>query len=294
MIAALLLAGCLPRQALSRADELEATRYHARVRLRAREGELAEAEWSSEGDLIWQWTRTFRDGTFGHVVVFEGMRTEDGGAAWERAAVEVRSFRDGEIVAVDGLGPWAGTAGHLELADVLWPALSPRVPDAADTAYRAAWPILYPRGPGVRYQTHGSWASAGGVDTWQGTLTGEGPVLQVRGTALARIERDRGGVRGAMVQRVASLTTRWAGGREVHQQMEAEVTLERVGSVPALPLLDTYTRDDAASDALPVRLADGRVVDRAPVRPDQLPFLLLPEASVAETRGTLLGSGSPP
>jgi len=294
VIAALLLVGCLPRQALSRADDLEATRYRVAVALHAEAGEFPEVRWAVEGELTWQWTRTFRDGTLGHLVAFDGVRSADGTSVWEGAALEIRSFPDGEIVVVDGLGPWSGTAGHLELVDALWPALSPRRPSDPSAEVRAAWPVLFPQGPGVRYEALGRWAAAGEDTRWEATVTGTGPALSSAGSLRGELESDRAGVRRAELERSNRLVSRWAGGREVTQEVHGTVTVERLGPTPRLPLLDRYARDDAASDLQGVRLTDGRTVDRARVRPDQLPFLLLDEASVGTARGTLIGTGSPP
>jgi hypothetical protein len=284
VIPALLLAGCLPRHALGRADEVMASRYTLEIVVAAEaSGDLPPVVWGARGDVVFAWTRTFRDGTEGHAALFEHMVGPDGAPLWEGAVVEVRTFPNGEIVAIDGLAPWSGTGGHLELVDVLWPALSPRVPGAAgDATGVAAWPVLFPQGPGARFTVSGTWDRAGATVSWSGPLTAASTSLHVEGETVGTFTRDRAGLVRAHVQSHRHVAAAWPA-----QEMTVTVDLTRVG-LEAAPALDPpYPPGDATADARPLRYADGRVVARTLVAPEQLAFLLADADTSTRIRATL-------
>lgn len=293
------LVGCLPRHALSRRDELAALRYQVEVGMSAPEGYgLPAWSWSATGELVFAWSRTFRDGTEGHAVRFEGIHTAGGGPAWERGVVEIRSFPSGEIVGVEGVAPFAGTAGHLELADLLWPALSPRVPDGArgeSITGTAAWPVLFPTGPGPRVRVDGTWTRREGDRVvWGGVLGGESRFVRMDGRVDGAFTRTDGRLADARVDAERTVTTRWAGGVQHIQKVASSVSLRLLGETPAPPLAVALVPGDAASDATPLAYEDGRAVVPGGTTGVQLPFLAVDEATAQAIRATLASMGPNP
>ncbi len=289
----LALTGCLPPGALSRQDDLAALRYHVDVGLSAAEGfGLPAWSWTARGEAVLGWSRTFRDGTVGHAVRFEGMVDDAGAPVWNDAVVELRSFPSGEIVAIEGLAPWTGTAGHLELADLLWPAFSPRVPDAPRgeaVTGTAAWPVLFPTGPGPRLRMEGSWTLRDPEVVWGGALSGESARVRVDGRVDGRYTRTDGRVTAAQVDSARTVTTQWAAGAQQVQAVATSVSLTLLGEVPAPPLAPrTAAPADVDPDALPLTFADGRAVVAGPPRDTHLPFLAVSERTAERIRGTLV------
>lgn len=293
-----LLVGCLPRQAVSRRDDLAALRYRVEVGLSTAEGfGLPAWSWRASGEAVVAFSRTFRDGTLGRAVFFEGMVDDAGAPVWDRSVVELRAFPSGEIVAVDGLAPFTGTAGHLELVDVLWPAFSPRVPDGPrgePVSGVTSWPILFPTLPGVRLRVEGAWTQREPDVVWGGVLSGESAVVRVDGRVDGRYTRAEGRVTAASVDSARTITTRWAGGAQHVQVVVTSVSLQLVGDAVA-PVLTTVLVDgDAASDASPLAYADGRAVSPGAASGAVLPFLGVTDATAAVVRGTLGTAGGSP
>jgi hypothetical protein len=103
------------------------------------------------GELRRTPTRTFRDGSRGWMVRFEDVEQAaslDG--PWIEAglsgrSVELRTFSSGEILAIRDVEHVAGPGRYGDVVDVLFPALSPVVPDLepGDQAWRrSAWPLV--------------------------------------------------------------------------------------------------------------------------------------------------------
>ena len=293
MVAHLLtLTGCLPPGALSREDDLAALRYHVEVGVSAAEGfGLPAWSWTAGGEAVMGWSRTFRDGTIGHSVRFEGMVDDVGAPVWDQAVIELRTFPSGEIVAIEGLAPWSGTAGHLELADLLWPALSPRVPDAPRgeaVTGTAAWPVLFPAGPGPRLRMEGSWTLRDHEVVWGGTLSGESGRVRLDGRVDGRYTRTDDRVTAAQVDSARTVTTRWAAGAQHVQAVVSSVSVSLLGEVPAAPLAPRAAATaDADPDALPLVFADGRAVVPGPASDAHLPFLAVSASTAERIRGTL-------
>jgi hypothetical protein len=313
LAAVTLLGGCLPKGALSRRDEALADRYSLALDVAVRtEGlDLPPFVWHVEGAVDWSFTRAFRDGSLGHLARFDGLSattTREGGPAvatptpLDGAFVELRSFADGQLLAVTGASPWAGNPGHAEVLDVLWPALSPHLPSAradASAPLVTSWPTWVGGGPKVRTRLEARYAPAGETWAYTATLAGTGGYVTIAGQATGTVELGEGDARlGAHTfDWTRTVTTVWAGGRQIVQTQHLTGSLRHVGTVPA-PLLDMPVgAPDAASDARALHLRDGRHAEDPPVDlTATLPFLLLPDDLPADVRARLgaevAGTGS--
>jgi len=302
--AAILLAGCLPKASLSRRDEASADRYALVVDVAVKtEGlELPPFSWHLSGAVDWSFTRPFRDGSLGHLARFDGLTastTRQGAAAvatptpLSSAFVELRSFADGQLLAVSGASPWVGNPGHAELLDVLWPALSPHLPSSRAEAaepFVTSWPTWVEGGPKVRTRLEARYTPDGETWGYSGTLAGVGGYVTVAGQASGTVELGEGAARlGAhLFDWTRTVTTVWAGGRRIVQTLHITGSLRHVGTVPASLLDMPVGAPDAASDARGLHLRDGRRAEDPPVDlTETLPFLLLPDDLPAEERARL-------
>lgn len=154
-------------------------------------------------------SREFDDGSLGwlvHFVEVQGTvllpdpQSDDGAAAlvptgpaspWQLQgrSVELRTFPDGEVLAVDLAEHLVGAGRPGELLDVLFPVLSPFPPelDAGATTRRTSrWPLTVGGPRGWRHALHAAWTNQGlvpdgageGAPAWR--FTYEGPT-EVRG-----------------------------------------------------------------------------------------------------------------
>lgn len=299
----LLLQGCLPRHALTRRDELEADLYTLSLTVDVTtEGlDLPPFTYALDGEVAWSYTRSFRDGSMGHLLRFPTLRgqvrrgdtTVDIAVPFSDAIFELRGFPDGEVLTVAGAPRWSADAGHLEVLDVLWPALSPHVPPsrAEAEAFTSSWPAWVSNGPRVRQRLVARWTSLGD-DRWAyaGALRGEGGNVTTTGDAAGEVEL------GTRLSRLVAhrftgtrtTRTRWAAGAEVAQTFVVRGSLARYGAAPAPPLDMPIGEDDASADALPLRLRDGRTVEEpASAGAPDTPFVFLPDDLPAEERAAL-------
>ncbi len=313
LAAGALLVGCLPKESLSRRDEVEADIYRLVLDMDVRtEGlDVAPFRWHVEGDVGWSYTRTFRDGSFGHLVRLDGMSgsvSREGASAMpvpvpvDGALVELRSFPDGQVLAVTGTSPWTGSAGALEVLDVLWPTLSPHLPGSraeAAAPFITSWPTWVEGGPKVRTRLEASWAPTNGAWTYTGTLDGQGGYVAVTGRAEGRVKLGEGETRllSHTFDWSREVRTTWMGGRVLTQAQHIVGSLQHTGRAPAPPLDMPVASDDVAADARALHLRDGRRVEDRPVDlASSLPFLLLPADlpadELARLRAEVVGAGS--
>lgn len=305
LVGLVVLAGCLPRHAILRRDEIEAQTYDLDVTMAVTTDglDVPPFSWRVAGTVATSYARTFRDGSMGHLVRFSGLRgevTRDGQTVsvpvpFADAALEVRAFPDGEILLVTGGAAWTGENGHFEMLDAIWPALSPHLPGSKDeaAAFATSWPAWVPGGSRVRHRLEAAWTPAAGGDTWtyRGTLTGKGGNVEVEGTGSGEVSLMKGDER--VVSRSSfdwtrTTHTRWGTGVSVRQAMAIRGVLAHVGAEPAPPLDMPVTNDDRAADAQPLKLRDGRVVQDAGSEPTPaLPFVLVPDDLGDDARAAL-------
>ncbi len=305
------LAACLPPTAVSRRDEVPADAYSLSVQadvttsgLPADAPPVAPFTYALRADVRVQWARTFRDGSIGRLVQFDAAEAtvaRDGGApvpvpalivgAW----VELRTFDTGEVLSVGPIAPWAGTRGHLEALDVIWPTLS-RIPELASSAPGAAarrvgaMPMVLSGGPRVRTTSTTDWTlEQAGVYRNEGYAHTSGGPIDAVAESSARVVVDIAAARlvehDLTVDRV--VRSRWPTGGTVEQAQRIVLSLRWTGARPAIPLAvpaDLARGDDPIADAAPLRRADGREAppDALDVRA-ALPFLLLPDDLPEET-----------
>lgn len=239
---ALALAGCLPLHAVSRRAEQPAERHRIAVHASlSGAGGVTVVDLRGVADV--QRTRRFRDGSQGRLVTLH----PDGGGPLDGAWVELRSFGGGRLLRVDNLEPWAGTHGHIELIDDLWAALTP--PDPGVAALRASWPgtLWSP----WAWTVDGTWDAA--LPGYRMTLAmpprlGRGAGSDAEGDGHRTIRMADGGVEVA-----SERTLRRAGAPT--RVLDASASAEPVGPVPPVAFDMPYSEDDAAFDALPLRLA---------------------------------------
>jgi hypothetical protein len=312
------LPGCLPKGALGRRDDVEADTYALALDVEVHTDgpvTIAPFHWMLAGTIAESYTRTFRDGSLGHLVRFEGMTgtVERPGAApvpvpvaLDGAFVELRAFPDGEVLKVSGVSRWVGEKGHVEALDLLWPVMCPHLPgsarEAADT-FGTGWPA-WASSAGLAVRSHlasrWSYAKEAGASHWRytGDLLGTGGYVRGAGHAEGDVILGTGAARLAAhhFDWTRTVDTDWSTGAHVTQTWHATGRVEHRGTAAA-PLLDaSLAGDDLGADALPVRLRDGRVVEDPPVDLGAtLPFLLLPddlpEVDRAQVRATLVGAG---
>lgn len=295
-----LAAGCLPRGAIGTRESLEADVYALRVSVEVvTTGDVAlePFTWTIEGRLLSSHARTFRDGSLGRLVRWEGMtgRVERPGAppkdvpvALDGAWMEMRAFPSGKVLSVEPLAPWAGTGGHAEVLDAIWPALSPEIPalrvgESADHA--TSWPTWVRGGPRVHTRMAARWQlldRQGPVGTWTyaGDFAGEGGYVRATGRAEGQVELDASAPRLLAHRFVWTRTveTTWAQGARVAQAQRLEGELRHAGTAPAPAPEMALHVDDPASEAQPLTLPDGAVLPRAAAAPPgALPFLFVPD-----------------
>ncbi len=96
--------------------------------------------------------RSFRDGSLGDRVTFEGVARNGEPIDLGGISIELRSFGNGEILALDALEHAVGTGRDADLMIPLWPALSPRLPEiepGETTRQRSNLPFLLEDGQGM-------------------------------------------------------------------------------------------------------------------------------------------------
>lgn len=322
---ALATAGCLPKSAVSRRDEVSADAYTLSVQADVTTTGLPDSvpsvprfTYALRADLRVQWARSFRDGSIGRLVQFDAAEAtvaRDGAPASVAAPLvgawlELRTFDTGEVLSVGPLAPWAGTGGHLDALDVIWPALSPRIPELREGSterHVGTVPTALTGGPRVRTTYTLDWTqdpAREGAATYRSTgdARAKGDTVDVTAAVRGRVVVDTGAARllehDLNVDRV--VRTRWPTGTAVEQSQRITVSLRWAGARPAVPLAvpaDLARGDDPIADASPLRRADGRqpppdVLDTRAA----LPFLLLPDDLPEETlegiRQSLVGSAT--
>lgn len=309
------LAGCLPKESLTRRDEVEADVYALALEMDVRtEGiEVAPFRWHVQGTVAHSYTRSFRDGSLGHL-----LRLVDTSAAISRGAaapvpvrgpasgahVELRAFPDGQLLAVTGASSWAGAGDHIEVLDVLWPIVSPHLPGSrreAGAPFITSWPTWIEGGPRLRTRLEATWdARNKGTWTYEGRLEGQGGYVVVAGQAHGEVALGGSGDPRLLAHTFdwsRVVTTTWAGGRIVKQDQRITGSLRHTGRASAPPLDIPIASDDVAADARPLRLRGGYAVEDRPVDlATTLPFLLLPDdltpEEVARLRALVAGAGS--
>ncbi|MDP2309959.1 MAG: hypothetical protein Q8P18_28330 [Pseudomonadota bacterium] len=316
-----MLVGCLPKESLSRRDEVEADLYALALDMDVRtEGlDLPPFRWHVDGTVAWSYTRTFRDGSLGHLVRLvdtsatigrSGATGAPGAPVAVRgpadgALVELRAFPDGQLLAVTGGSAWTGGGDHLEVLDLLWPLLSPQLPSSraeAAAPFVTSWPTWIEGGPKVRTRLDASWKTSN-PSTWSydGSLSGQGGYVAIAGQASGTVGLGTGAESPRLLSHTFDwsrvVTTTWAGGKTVKQDQHIVGSLRHAGRAPAPPLDMPIASDDVAADARALRLRDGRVVEDGPVDlASALPFLLLPDdltpEEVARLRSAVTGAGS--
>lgn len=121
--------------------------------------DLAHQDLHLRGTVVMTRSRTFRDDSIGWRVVFDEL--DEGPSAdgpWresglEGRSVELRTFDDGQILAISDAAHWTGAPRHGEVFDLLLPTLSPTVPvvSEGDTAFRrSSWPFQVSSKSGLR------------------------------------------------------------------------------------------------------------------------------------------------
>ncbi len=317
LIAGGLLAGCLPKQALSRADEVEAEAYTLSLTTEVTSGgalPLAPFRWTLSATLLTSYTRSFRDGSLGTLLRFSEVSStiaRDAGAEailpspLEGAIFELRAFPSGEILRVSGLSAFVGRRGHSEALDLVWSALSPHLPGPkqGNVPFVTSWHQALPGGPGVRTRMEAGWLPVpiGEGAGWQyeGSLQGTGGYVRASGTTRGEITLGGRGEPRVLAHRfdvARSLETTWPTGTRATQGWHTTGELRHVGTAAAPPLDMPVGEADAEADARSLRLRDGRQVsDPAVDGAESLPYLLLPddltEEAAAAVRATLVGPG---
>jgi len=101
-------------------------------------------------DVSVQAVRTFRDGSVGKRVVFTAAELKQNGQVAEGLelqgrAVELRTFPDGEILAIGWIDRIAGADRFMDVFEVMFPAISPAPPSVKanqSVKRRIIWPFL--------------------------------------------------------------------------------------------------------------------------------------------------------
>jgi hypothetical protein len=134
------------------------------------------------------WTRAFRDGSNGYLIRWVGLQEatqEDG--PWAPSplsgrSVELRTFADGELLQIREVDHVAGAPRHGDSLDVLYPLLSPVVPNLAvgqTGRRRSGWPFVVSRSASWRNDLEADWTLVDSTDgvahvTYTGVLSGTG------------------------------------------------------------------------------------------------------------------------
>ena len=304
-LALLLAEGCLPKESLTRRDEVGADVYDVDVRVEvSTEGiEVRPLTWELHGKVGWSYTRTFRDGSLGHLVEFIGVTAGiagTGGAdVLQGAIVELRSFPDGRLLKVAGATPFMGDGAHLELLDCLWFALSPHIPGPRSVSpFPSTWPTWTFEGmrshAGLTAtwssESEERWAYRGKTERTGGFVTGTSDVSgEMTGGAEARVVRHDWRADG-------TLNTIWPAST-VQQRLAITLAVQHAGRGPSPALDMPALGGDAASDARPLTLKDGRAAKDVEVDVAvKTPFLFLPDdlptTERAAIRARLFDAGS--
>lgn len=290
VVAALLLLGvsCLPKTAVSRRHEIETQRYavSASVETSTTGVDLGPFTWRVDAVLGRTFARQYRDGSQGWLVLAESARAEveREGVRVEvptrlgELLVELRTFEDGEILALTGASALTGPNGHLEVLDVLWPTLSPRLPAGPGPwePFGASWPTWVAGGPRLQSRLEATW-TPGDALSWTGPVSGSGGTVTVKGHGEGTLHVGSDGVLEHTTTWDRTVTTRWPGATIVQEQrLRVEVRPLGVGPSPAVDR--PPPSESRGSDLEPLRMSDGRVVRDTPVDgASTLPFLLLPD-----------------
>lgn len=296
----LLVVGCLPRHALSRGGEVPALRYAVAGCVEAAAGEALPAErWCLEGTIDHRWTRSFRDGSMGWMVLWSGSTAREGGesrpGAVDGALLELRAFDDGRLLAVDGTAGWAGTAGHLELLDVVWPFLVPELPELEQEAVTrtTTWRVALPGGPAAIPRWTTTWRLVADLRDRAEVearvqIDGQGDGVSTPGELDARlvVDRDRRLVEVRLTGRRV-VEVRWPA-TTTRQAQAFEWTVTRVGAVDAPASALGFAADSPIDDAQPLRLVSGEAVRREAVDArERLPWILVSPGLDAEGAAAL-------
>ena len=193
----LLLTGCPKNLGGSpKAASLYAFELHGSFSTQATEGdeplpELVQAgtgELHLRGQLRRTPSRVFRDGSRGWLLRFEDVQqAASAEGPWIEAglsgrSVEMRGFPNGEILAIDDVEHIAGPERHGEVFDLLFPAVSPVVPeiDPGESSWRRnSWPMVVSNNRAWQNSLVASWTHQGreaGVLqlSYEGKLEGKG------------------------------------------------------------------------------------------------------------------------
>lgn len=303
VLVALLAAGCLPKSAVGRRHEIEADRFSVSVSVKTETVglDVSPFTWRLQGMFLRTFAREFRDGSQGWLYLGDSVRAaveHDGVdtavlSNLDSLAVELRSFPDGEILAITGDSAHFGIGGHAEVLDVLWPAFSPHLPSGPGPTFApfgTTWPTWLPGGPRLQARLVSTW-TRGESWTWTGTASGaDGPV---RFTSTGRGTLETGGEERVIAHTThwdRTVLTDWPGGR-VQQVQTVDVAVQHLGTEPSPGVERPPPSESRGSDLEPLRLTDGRRIEDVPVEPASvLPFLLLPDDLPAERLGALRAS----
>lgn len=225
-----------------------------------------------ELDLRFGQVRRFRDGSLGMAL---HARSE---AAWLRQGeqrtpleppglagrtVELRTFPDGEILAVNLADHWVGPDRYGDVLDLLFPLLSPAPPaleEGAEAARAVTWQARLAGGRAWRGVVDAVWHNAGqvtveGVETWHLTWRGPWRTQGRDGTTAPPLSLEaRGEVSGEVWIATADL-------RPVRAEIRGERALHLGGLTQVQRLQATATRRPARE---PMALGQGGPVAPTP------------------------------
>lgn len=298
--ALILLSACLPKESLTRRDEVGAELYDVSVRsdVTTTGLDVPPFAWELNAKVGWSYTRTFRDGSLGHLVeVLDARAGLVGGVAapvLERAILELRTFPDGRLLKVAGATPWVGDGAHIEQLECLWFALSPHIPGPrAASPFLSSWPIWAFEGMRSHAGLTATW-TASSDDRWSysGNFERSGGYVTNRSVVSGAIELGAGDLRvaGASWAARGDIETKWPAAT-VQQSITTNLTLQHAGR-GAAPALDMPpVGGDMAADARTLTLKDGRAAADVDVSARaKTPFLFLPDDLPEEQRGAARAS----
>lgn len=308
LAALLLVSACLPKESLTRRNEVGAELYDVTVRSEVTTTglDVPPFAWELNAQVGWSYTRTFRDGSLGHLVeVLSATAGPVGGTpvpVLDRAVIELRTFTDGRLLKVAGATPWLGDGAHLEQLDCLWFALSPHIPGPrAASPFGSSWPTWAFEGMRSRAGLTATWtASSDDLWAYSGAYERAGGYVTGRSAVSGTIELGGGDLRvaGASWDARGDLETKWPAAT-VRQAIATKLSLRHAGR-GAAPALDMPpVGGDMAADARTLTLKDGRAaVDVDVSARAKTPFLFLPddlpEEQRAAARASLFVAGSIP
>ncbi len=157
------------------------------TRLFAPDGAELDSPWPEPIERSWHGilersiARRFRDGSEGDLIRFLSMTSGDGPTALEGASLELRTFPNREVLALDLLEHAVGTHREADLLLPLWTALSPRLPDlepGQTVRQRSNLPFMVDSARGVILQLDLTWSLEGPQpcpdqgECWYFTYTG--------------------------------------------------------------------------------------------------------------------------